>query len=60
VGNGMILLGTAVAILFTIVCCFATNGLYLPLLLRTIDPLLVCNLPVVALFLPIILADFTT
>jgi len=31
VGNGMVLLGTVVAILFTIVCCFATNGLYLPL-----------------------------
>ena len=31
VGNGVVLLGTVVAILFTIVCCFATNGLYLPL-----------------------------
>jgi len=31
VGNGVVLLGTVVAILFTIVCCFATNGLYLHL-----------------------------
>jgi len=60
VSNGMALLGKVVAILFTIVCCFATNGLCLPLLLRTINPLLVCDLPVIALFLPTMLADFAS